>query len=232
MNKIDVNIVQTCISIPEDWFEIQFMTSIKVIKKVMNVPSCAVKSILREQGVCTENIDEASICIDEKMLEKFADAYVRKLKNFFISSSRHISSISDKERNDLKEFYKLFKKQEVSNEQLGKWEDIDISLLRDSFYRKVRQLTWGLFFRPLMFWNETKVSKYKMPVMNIEEKDEILNRRRDKISSDILVYANNNYTIKIKQRPHYIFLSIHIGRHKMFTSARYYVFSSDDDHMN
>lgn len=229
---IDVNkIVQESISILKQGFEIQFMTSIKVIKEVMNVPSCAVRSILREQGVCTENIDEASICIDEKMLEKFADAYVRKLKNFFISSSRHISIISDKERNDLKEFYNLFKKQEVSNEQLGKWDDIDISLLRDSFYRKVRKLTWSVF-RPLMLRDETKISKYRIPIMNFEEKDEIINMRRDKISSDILVYANNNYAIKIKQRPHYIFLSIHIGRHKMFTSARYYVFPSDDDHMN
>lgn len=45
---IDVNkIVQENISILKQGFEMQFMTSIKVIKEVMNVPSCAVRSILR-----------------------------------------------------------------------------------------------------------------------------------------------------------------------------------------
>lgn len=54
-----------------------FMTSLDVIQKVMNVPMCALASLLRANGY--DNIDDtSSLCIDEKRLEIFAEAYVRK----------------------------------------------------------------------------------------------------------------------------------------------------------
>ena len=213
-------------------FKYEFKTSTNVIMEVLNVPLCAVKSILREYQVRTENIDETSICIDEKMLENFADAYVRKFKNFFISSSRHISTISDKERQDLKEFYRQFKRKEVSNEQLGNWEDIDICLLRDSFHRKVRKLTWGQFLIPSLFIDNANPSNKDNLIISFKVEDEVQNIERDRISSTILLYANSTYAIRLKQKPYYNFLSIYIGRHKMLSSARYYVFSDDDDHIN
>lgn len=268
-------------------FKYEFKTSTNVIMEVLNVPLCAVKSILRDYGVSTENINETSVCIDEKMLDYFADAYVRKLKNYFVSSSRHISSISDKERQDLKEFYKLFKKQEVSNEQLGTWEDIDITLLNDSFRRKVENLTKEKY----PYLNNTKAKKDKCISTNLDKEplihleyqscscqldfeevvsiglnkkdsdkvisvcldeiilediifykkskhdincydlinhEEIINERRDENLSTIIHY----YAYKPKQRPQNYFFSIYIGRRKMFASARYYVFSDDDDHIN
>lgn len=270
-----------------DCFERSFKTSTGVIMEVMNVPLCAVKSILRGQGVSTYDIDETSICIDEKMLDSFADAYVRKLKNYFISSSRHISSISDKERKDLKNFYKLFKKEEVSNEQLGTWEDIDITLLNDSFRRKVEILTKEKY--PCLNITKTKkdkrisINRDKEPFIHLKYQscsckvdfeevvsiylnkididkvisacfdeinlediisykkckhdinfydlinhEEIINERRDEILSTIIHY----YAYKPKQKPQNYFFSIYIGRRKMFASARYYVFSDDDDHIN
>lgn len=139
----------------------KFKTSPRVIMEVMNVPLCAVKSILREHRVSTSNIDETSICIDEKMLDSFADAYVRKLKNYFVSSSRHISSISDKERKDLKEFYVQFKKLNVNNENLGKWEDIDINLLYRSFYKKIRRLTKRKY--PFLFYKSRNEQRKNEP---------------------------------------------------------------------
>lgn len=219
-------------------FKCEFKTSTNVIMEVLNVPLCAVKSILRDYGISTDNIDETSICIDEKMLENFADAYVRKFKNFFISSSRHISSISDKERQDLKEFYNLFKKKEVFNEQLGNWEDIDISLLRESFYRKVHKLTWDPCGILDILFENLRSSEKEASKTSFKTKDEFLNTEnvknaeRDRISSTILLYANSTYAIRLKQKPYYNFLSIYIGRHKMLSSARYYVFSDDDDHIN
>ena len=53
----------------------------------MNVPMCALSSILRANGYDEVNPD--SICIDEKMLSYFADAYIRKMKNYFLSSIRN-----------------------------------------------------------------------------------------------------------------------------------------------
>lgn len=44
-----------------------FMTSLDVIQKVMNVPMCALASLLRANGY--DNIDDtSSLCIDEKGL--------------------------------------------------------------------------------------------------------------------------------------------------------------------
>lgn len=59
------------------------MTSLDVIQKVMNVPMCALASLLRANGY--DNIDDtSSLCIDEKRLEIFAEAYVRKIRSYLL----------------------------------------------------------------------------------------------------------------------------------------------------
>ena len=78
-----------------DMDEERFMTSLDVIREVMNVPQCALNSILRANGY-TE-VEPGSICIDEKMLSVFADAYIRKMKNYFLSSVRNIENLSYQE---------------------------------------------------------------------------------------------------------------------------------------
>ena len=74
----------------------------------MNVPLCALESILRANGYDEE--EPGSICIDEKMLSIFADAYIRKMKNYFLGSVRNIENLSYEEFTDLNEFYNNFKK--------------------------------------------------------------------------------------------------------------------------
>ena len=59
--------------------EERFMTSLNIIREVMNVPQCALNSILRANGYI--EVDPDSICIDEKMLSIFADAYIRKSRS-------------------------------------------------------------------------------------------------------------------------------------------------------
>lgn len=70
-------------------FEPEFMTSLEVVKKVMNVPECALEALLRENGY--DAIETTSICIDEEMLMVFANAYTRKLRSYFISSNRNLT---------------------------------------------------------------------------------------------------------------------------------------------
>ena len=53
------------------------MTSLNIIREVMNVPQCALNSILRDNGY-TE-VEPGSICIDEKMLSVFADEINEKV---------------------------------------------------------------------------------------------------------------------------------------------------------
>ena len=116
-----------------------FKTSPEVIQKIMNVPMCAVMSILRSNGY-SDIHDETSLCIDEERLGIFAEAYVRKMKNYFTRSLQNISSLPRKERSDYNKFVKLFKKKGVKEPK--KWEnDIDIDHLKEVFVERVKEET-------------------------------------------------------------------------------------------
>lgn len=123
----------------EDGNSSTFKTSPEVIQKVMNVPMCAVKSILRSNGYNDIN-DETSLCIDEERLGIFTEAYVRKMKNYFTRSLQNMSSLPRKEHSDYNKFVKLFKKKGVKEPK--KWEnDIDIDHLKEVFVERVKEET-------------------------------------------------------------------------------------------
>ena len=86
-----------------------FKTSLEVIGKVLNVPESALKALLRLNGH-DDNIEPSSICIDEEMLAIFTEAYVRKMRSYFLNSNRHLHLLSPQEAADLDQFYKTFKK--------------------------------------------------------------------------------------------------------------------------
>ena len=116
-----------------------FMTSLDVIQKVMNVPMCALASLLRANGY--DNIDDtSSLCIDEKRLEIFAEAYVRKIRSYFISSLRNVSKLPPKELSSFKQFIELFKNKNLQREP-SKWSDIDVEHLIEVFKEKVKNET-------------------------------------------------------------------------------------------
>ncbi|MBR5688705.1 MAG: hypothetical protein IKX36_12235 [Prevotella sp.] len=114
-------------------------TSLNIIGEVMNVPMCALESILRANGY--DEVEPGSICIDEKMLSIFADAYIRKMKNYFLGSVRNIENLSYEEFTDLNEFYNTFKKQEVKFVRRAEWSQIDTELIRAAFMDKIKKLT-------------------------------------------------------------------------------------------
>ena len=116
-----------------------FKTSLNIIGEVMNVPMCALESILRANGYV--EVEPGSICIDEKMLSIFADAYIRKMKNYFLGSVRNIENLSYEEFTDLNEFYNTFKKQEVKFIRRAEWSQIDTELIRTAFMDKIKKLT-------------------------------------------------------------------------------------------
>lgn len=116
-----------------------FKTSPEVIQKVMNVPMCAVMSILRSNGY-NDIHDETSLCIDEERLGVFAEAYVRKMKIYFTRSLQNISSLPRKERSDYNKFVKLFKKKGVKEPKIWK-NDIDIDHLKEVFVERVKEET-------------------------------------------------------------------------------------------
>ena len=117
-----------------------FKTSLEVIQKVMNVPMCAVKSLLRSNGYNNIN-DETSLCIDEERLGIFSEAYIRKMKNYFTRSLQNIALLPPKERSDYNKFVELFKKQDLQKREPKNWNDIDIDHLKEAFIAKVKKKT-------------------------------------------------------------------------------------------
>lgn len=118
---------------------VTFRTSLEVIQRVMNVPMCALKSLLRSNGY-NDSDDEAGLCIDEERLDMFSEAYARKMKSYFTRSLQNIASLPRKERSDFDRFVELFKKQGVSEPK--KWDtDIDVDRLKEAFLERVKEET-------------------------------------------------------------------------------------------
>lgn len=117
-----------------------FMTSLNIIQEVMNVPMCALTSLLRANGY-SDDVDTSSLCIDEKRLDIFADAYIRKMRSYFLSSLRNISKLNLKEINDLDRFVKLFKKKGEISSSSYTWSNIDEESIRETFKNTVKNKT-------------------------------------------------------------------------------------------
>ena len=118
---------------------VTFKTSLDIIQEVMNVPMCALTSLLRANGY--DDVDDTtSLCIDEKGLDIFAEAYIRKIQSYFFSSLRNISRLAQNELNSFNQFIESFKKTDLQGASL-KWSDIDTEHLRGTFIDKVKRKT-------------------------------------------------------------------------------------------
>ena len=202
-----------------------FMTSLDVIQKVMNVPMCALASLLRANGY--DNIDDtSSLCIDEKRLEIFAEAYVRKIRSYFISSLRNVSKLPPKELSSFKQFIELFKNKNLQREP-SKWSDIDVEHLIEVFKEKVKNETpsklsayitrlTDLAFHPLGF-----AIRPTYEVYSANEKFRLENQVLDAVIQSYYYIAKSTY---VKQGWHINFLIRNI-----YVAARYHIFSSDSD---
>lgn len=207
------------------------MTSLNVIKEVMNVPQCALDSILRAYG--HTEVEPDSICIDEEMLSVFADAYIRKMKNYFLSSVRNIEKLSAEEFSDLNEFYNTFKKQGARFEHRAEWTQIDAELIRDVFMDKIKELTphkksYFDYFLELEQNYETcdwpivcddpecSLTLYGCGIHRSVKKKRLLNR----------LTHSRFYLVKQKVK-RVIRCSVSILR-RLFVAARYHIFVADD----
>lgn len=205
-----------------------FKTSLNIIGEVMNVPMCALSSILRANGY--EEVASDSICIDEKMLSYFADAYIRKMKNYFLSSVRNIENLTYQEFTDLNEFYNTFKKQEAKYTRRAEWSHIDTGLLRNAFMDKIKKLTprrksrFELFFERLV-----EKCGYDTPCFTLDYRDP---SRKNLVFEtpppDILCRVSHTryYLVRQKTRKK-IDRPVNIMR-QFFIAARYHIFVADD----
>ena len=206
-----------------------FKTSLNIIGEVMNVPMCALKSILRANGY--DEVEPGSICIDEKMLSIFADAYIRKMKNYFLGSVRNIENLSYEEFTDLNEFYNTFKKQEVKFVRRAEWSQIDTELIRTAFMNDIKELTprkknaLDLFLERI-FDNRDCLLLIDDPESSIHGTIKVpCDSRKSRKLLDHIVH-NRFYLVRKKVKK-ISCCSVNIMR-QLFVAARYHIFVADD----
>lgn len=195
----------------------------------MNVPLCALESILRANGY--DEVEPGSICIDEKMLSIFADAYIRKMKNYFLGSVRNIENLSYEEFTDLNEFYNNFKKQEVKFVRRAEWSQIDTELIRTAFMDKIKELTprkknaLDLLFERI-FDNRNCVLVIDDPESSIH--GTIKNPSDSHKLRKVLDHIVHNRFYLVRQKVNRTYrCSVNIMR-QLFVAARYHIFVADD----
>ena len=205
--------------------EERLVTSLNVVREVMNVPQYALNSILRANGY--SEVAPDSICIDEKMLSFFADAYIRKMKNYFLGSVRNIENLSYEEFTDLDKFYNTFKKQDVKFVRRAEWSQIDIELIRTAFMDKIKELTprkksrFELFLEQYYGIRESFTLDHELAHVLIKESCS------DK-ESRLLDRVTHNRFYVIKQKVKKVFYcSVNIVR-QFLVAARYHIFVADD----
>lgn len=215
-----------------------FMTSLDVIQKVMNVPMCALTSLLRVNGY--DNIDDtSSLCIDEERLEIFAEAYVRKIRSYFLGSLRNISNLTSKELSNFKQFNELFKNKNLQREP-SKWSDIDIEHLIKAFKEKIKKetpassayesfldyfvvtrFTFKKIERTFDILNiqlsTTPIHEWDFEYENFKAEEQLL----EEITHSYYYVVKSTY---VKQKWYINFLIRNI-----YIAARYHIFSSDSD---
>lgn len=116
-----------------------FMTSLEVIREVMNVPMEAIHAIARINGISTADDHEKNI--SETMLQPFIEAFERKTKNYFVNSLRNSAHLSPQELQTFTEFCKTFKKVNVSLDNVSNWNHIGKTKLREYFVERIKEKT-------------------------------------------------------------------------------------------
>lgn len=219
---------------------LEFRTSLNTIGEVLNVPLCALKSILRQNG--HSDVDPSDYCINEKELEMFAEAYIRKMKCYFTSSIRNISTLFEEEKVDLNKFYNHFKKDECNHLSSMSWEQIDTNKLRIAFMDKIKEKTKSPF--DLLAQNILQILEIReYPSKRLSLIDRIVSSQEDKEIQELLnsLYNKNVDTLQlfvlpISKRAESLTLKKKITKHSwyniilriMLVAIRYHINTSKD----
>lgn len=236
------------------------VTSLEIVQEVMNVPMCALTSLLRVNGF-NDNEDPSSLCIDEKRLKVFVKAYIRKMRSYFLSSLRNISSLSLKERYDFNHFVKLFRKKGDVRSTSCSWSDIDEKKIEQVFRSTIKKKTPrdtfsilpykfnDLFEHVCLTCDIPQNAKLKDTFYNHNLFEKVLSIDKRKYNADDILKTvtsrfseEENLLLEITCSDYYVAkITCTVTRNntvdfieKILRSARYYIYSSDsdDDHNN
>lgn len=113
-----------------------FRTSINVLKRVLNIPCSTIEYELKKHNYSF--YDRSSNCIDEKMLDIFAEKFCKNLKRYFERSLQEFETLSLEENRQFHEFAQTYSKH---GHFTRKWRDIDKTAIKDDFLRQIVELT-------------------------------------------------------------------------------------------
>ena len=219
---------------------VTFKTSLDIIQEVMNVPMCALTSLLRANGY--DDVDDTtSLCIDEKGLDIFAEAYIRKIRSYFFSSLRNISRLAQNELNSFNQFIESFKKTDLQGASL-KWSDIDTEHLRGTFIDKVKRKTspqstcssyLDLFTRVVV----RKQRKDNRPLSYIDYSASCFTVSYESIIQELSIQRTDELLDNIVHSHYYVAKSTYSKRQwhidlqirNIYISARYHIYSTGSD---
>ena len=219
---------------------VTFKTSLDIIQEVMNVPMCALTSLLRANGY--DDVDDTtSLCIDEKGLDIFAEAYIRKIRSYFFSSLRKISRLAQNELTSFNQFIESFKKTDLQGASL-KWSDIDTEHLRGTFIDKVKRKTspqstcssyLDLFTRVVV----RKQRKDNRPLSYIDYSASCFTVSYESIIQELSIQRTDELLDNIVHSYYYVAKStystpqwhIDFQIRNIYISARYHIYSTGSD---
>lgn len=113
-----------------------FRTSINVLNRVLNIPCSTIEHELKKHNYSF--YDRSSNCIDEKMLDVFAEKFCKNLKRYFERSLQEFETLSLEESRQFHEFARTYSKH---GRFTRKWRDIDKGAIKDDFLRQIVELT-------------------------------------------------------------------------------------------
>ena len=113
-----------------------FRTSINVLNRVLNIPSSTIEHELKKHNYSFYS--QSSNCIDEKMLDIFAEKFCKNLKRYFERSLQEFETLSLEESRQFHEFTLTYSKY---GRFTRKWRDIDKAAIKNDFLRQIVELT-------------------------------------------------------------------------------------------
>lgn len=225
-----------------------FMTSLDVIRDIMNVPMEAIHAIARMNGISTADDHKKIVTLSQ--LLPFVEAFERKSKNYFVNSVRNSAQLTPQELQTFTEFCKTFKKENVSLDKVSNWSHIGKAQLREYFVNKIKEKTPSLSTHHTIPDLFSGCSGFNANLENAlaSEMESVYYERitDDNLSLDGSVYSFNEYQLqyledvlerittdwcyhaKIEKKVCYNDNISDIVR-QIVLSARYYVYIDDDD---
>ena len=205
-------------------------TSLNIIQEVMGVPMVAVQSLARTAGL--DVADDESECIGENSLGIFADAYVRKMKAYFIRAKRNASWLGPDELSIFNDFHRTFKKPECISEYAETWDDIDTDAIRESFLVQIEELSEKKSIADLLAGCGGIDFVCSEPAYQAFSFCNVRSQRLTDMQTDVLKRVTQSclYNTRLKVKKHAVSSKQKCGAWYIFVPAHYYIYSDDDHH--